>query len=680
MAGATRALLVGSDSSPQSGLPLPPGAERNVSALHEALTDPLVGGLSPDLCRTVQPAAEESLLGHLTEASTGEGGLIVYWTGHATLSSEGTLYLALSGSRPGDLTTWVPARRVAEAMTAGRTATADRLLILDACFSASTGIVSGQYDTLIRRAVERVSRSGVAVLSSMGATPTGFAANSHGLSVFTRQLIAQLQIGSGTPSDELRLETLSRRVGLELDRSGYRRPCLRNSAAFLRPLVPAATAALREGSGLLPARTTSTQLTTDVRRFALAVAGAVHTGAAAAPVQPSRDANRVYQALLKSRCGFTARSSTLLDTPPTRKTLRRCLEDMAEHSRNMLLVYVSSCGTVDAGADGLDLRLGLAGQETISISDLVRDLRRTRAERVTLLIDACQAFTGHQAQPDEYADDPSRPPWGKRPGFTQLAITWNTSGTSSRLLARDPLALSAREQWSTSAWSAFTALVERGLQQPAGHVPWKFYFPGLEISCLDDQGPVSPWLAHPAAMLTSPDSDVARWLLSDHLYTSLVGPVAAAPAEEVPRPSEPDDSVHGEASPPKPRRRRGHRARLRVVEDDAAATVEAGVRVTFRYQPLDEGESGKSTAPEATDDAPLDITLRIEASAAIVRPSLIHTHLTDERGSPPSDFRVIPQSHDPVALRIDVLRRADGALIQQLRTVLPVAEAEGSKL
>jgi hypothetical protein len=681
MAGATRALLVGADSYPQSGLRLPPGAERNVSALHTALTDPLIGGLPPDLCQTVQPAAAESVLRHLTEASTdGDGdGLIVYWTGHATLSAEGSLYLALRGSRHGDLSTWVPARLVAEAMTSGRTTAADRLLILDACFSSSTGVVSGHYDALIRRAVERVSRGGVAVLSSMGTTPTGFAANSHGLSVFTRQLIAQLQTGSGAASDELRLETLSRSVGVELNRNGYRRPCLRNATAFLRPLTSAPSAALREGSGLLPARTTSTQLTTDVMRYALAVAGAVHTDEAASADQPSRDANRVYQALLKSRCGFTARSSTLLDTPPTRQTLRSRLEDMARQGRNMLLVYVSSCGTVDADADGLDLSLGLAGQETISVSDLVRDLQRTRAERVTLLIDACRSHSVHAPQPDEFVDGPTRPPWGKRAGFTQLAITWNTSAASSWLPASDPLALSAQEQWPASAWAAYAGLVTRRLQQPADQVPWKFYFPGLEISCVDDQGPMSPWLAQPATMLTSADAGVAQWLLSDHhLYTSLAWP-ATTPEEEPLRSSVPDGEVGAEAPPPKPRQHCGHRARLHLPEDDAAATAEAGVRVTFQYQPL-EGEQGKPTASEATDDAPLDITLRIDATAAIVRPSLIHTHLTDDRGSPPSDFRVIPQSQDPVTLRIDVLRRADGTLIQQLRTVLPVAEAEGSKL
>jgi hypothetical protein len=136
--------------------------------------------------------------------------------------------------------------------------------------------------------------------------------------------------------------------------------------------------------------------------------------------------------------------------------------------------------------------------------------------------------------------------------------------------------------------------------------------------------------------------------------------------------------VEEEAPRPKARRQRGHRARLHVLDDDPAAAAEAGVHVSFRYQPLDE-ENETSAAP-ATEDAPLDITLRIRATSATVQPSLIHTHLTDERGSPPSDFRVVPESQDPVTLRIDVLRRADGALIQQLRTVLPAAEAEGSKL
>ncbi|MEV0492649.1 hypothetical protein [Streptomyces atratus] len=121
------------------------------------------------------------MLRHMMEPSAGDDGLIVYWTGHATLAADGSLYLALPSSRSGDLHTWVPARQVTHAMTAGRGGAADRLLIVDACFSSSTEIVSGHYDGLIRRAVERLSRNGVAVLSSMGTTPPGFAANSHGL-------------------------------------------------------------------------------------------------------------------------------------------------------------------------------------------------------------------------------------------------------------------------------------------------------------------------------------------------------------------------------------------------------------------------------------------------------------------------------------------------------------------
>ncbi|MEU1268514.1 hypothetical protein [Streptomyces sp. NPDC005799] len=676
MAGATRALLVGAGSSSQSALRLPPGTDRNVSALREALTDPLVGGLAPDLCQTVQAAGGDSVLRHMAKASAGDGALIVYWTGHATLSAEGALHLALPGSLPGDLTTWVPARRVTEAMTVDRSAAADRLLILDTCFSSWTGIVSGNYDGLVRRAVERVSRSGVAVLSSMGTTPTGFAANSHGLSVFTRQLIAQLQGGADASSDGLRLETLYRLLGTELDRNGYRRPCLRNAAAFRRPLAAATGTALRESSGLLPARRSSSHLTADVMRYALAVAGAVPT--AGTPEQPFHDARRVYQALLKSRCGFTERSSTLLDSPPTLHALRASLEKMAHQGRNMLLVYVSSSGTVDADADGLDLRLGLAGQESVSVSDLVRDLQRARAERVTLLIDACQAHTVGEPQPDTYDDDASRPPWGKRPGFTQLAITWSTSAASSWLSALDPVALSAQEQMPLpSAWLTHSALLKQPLQQPADQARWKFYFPGADISCVDDQGPLSPWLALHATRLASADTGVAHWLLSDFSAAAAV-PTAVAPDEETPRSTAADEVVEEEAPRPKARRQRGHRARLHVLDDDPAAAAEAGVHVSFRYQPLD--EENETLAVPATEDAPLDITLRIRATSATVQPSLIHTHLTDERGSPPSDFRVVPESQDPVTLRIDVLRRADGALIQQLRTVLPAAEAEGSKL
>lgn len=673
MTGATRALLVGAGSYSQSTLRLPAGVDRNVGALREALTDPLVGGLAPDLCEAVQPTAEESVLRHIAQASTDDGGLILYWTGRATLSSTGSLYLALPGSLPENLATWVPARRVAAAMADGLSSAVDRLLILDTCFSSSTGIASGHYDELIRRAVERVSRGGVAVLSSMATTPTGFAADSHGLSVFTRQLIAQLQSGVDVRPEELHLTTLSRRLGAELDRNGYRRPCLRNAAAFRRPLASARRGALRAPSELLPARRSPSHLTADVRRYALAVAGAVHTAGTAE--QPFHDARRVYQALLRGRCGFTASSSTLLDSPPTLQALRATLDDITRNGRNMVLVYLSSSGTVDADAEGLDLRLGLAGQETVSVSDLVKDLQRATAERVMLLINACRAHAVSQSQPAPYVDDPSRPPWGKQPGCTQLAITWNTSAASSWLPGPDPLALSAQEQLPLpSSWLAHSA---GRLNQPVGQPHWKFSFPGADISCVDDQGPLSRWLALSATGLATADIGVAHWLLTG-LSAPLGSPIPSILTEETSHPTAADEATAHQSPPPKPRRHRGHRAQLRLLEDAPAATAKAGVRVSFRYQPLDDED--KATAAPGTKDVPLDITLRIGATSATVQPSLIHTRLTDRCGSPPSDFRVIPKSQDPVTLRIDILRSADGALIQQLRTVLPAPEAEGSKL
>lgn len=212
----THHLSAGAAAHVDPGLRLPSGTERNVAALKAELTDRPGLGFDARRCQTVTPSDPESLLAQVEEGSDPDAGPVVYWAGNATLADDGTLSLALPGSRAHDLRTWLPARQLAERMMAPSGRVRDRLLILDICPHAFTGTLAGRYDELIRRAIERVTRSGIAVLSSMGTLLTGFAANGYGLLVFTQQLTELLR--SRGRSAELRLDRLHRELRRPLAR------------------------------------------------------------------------------------------------------------------------------------------------------------------------------------------------------------------------------------------------------------------------------------------------------------------------------------------------------------------------------------------------------------------------------------------------------------------------------
>ncbi|MFE2471647.1 hypothetical protein [Streptomyces mirabilis] len=617
-------------------------------------------------------------------------GLFVYWTGHCRLSPEGTLQLALATPPGRTSTEWLSASDLVQAMRRSRSR--DRLLILDTCLAPGAAEGSFLRSRRVQREIDRLGRIGVAVLSSIDTSPLAFAVNSQAPSVFTQRLTSLLGSWPRMDGEAVALPDLHRLLAKSLHNSGYRRPTLRNARNFQRPVVTLRT---DRTADRLPARPTAASKHDALSRYALAVAGSALRSPTAQDswtYEPATDAAEIYRGLLDSHCGFTPHSTSLFTTPPSRENLTHAIENMAERSQNMLLVYFACRGTVESSGRSLDLALALGDHETVLASNLVNDLRKTRAESVVLMLDVYSPNSTVPVTPLTRHNAYSQ----LRPGFSRVFVEWMNTAAQTHLPARRLPWDLHDETGSLLPWRHEQA------PEPSTHsgFKWLFDFPGVAIRYLDDSGPLEHFtrklgnspaeslLTYPGEMLSTIGDnplvdDASTWLAEDFHTHTLSG-----------RRSEPHnvryysaalETAHAYASPPRqdhsddapaalrrpPHRR--HRARLRVAEGSLPLQVGRRLCVTFNYQPQEEDWNRPDD-----DTAPVDITLRIGAGTAAVDRSVIHTQLTDGHGTPPEEFGITPRSEKPVTLRIDVVRRADGAMIQRVERVLEVDARDGA--
>ncbi|MGW0188654.1 hypothetical protein ACWDV7_23200 [Streptomyces sp. NPDC003362] len=680
----TQHLLVqGGTSTPD--VSLPPGTRRNADTLRKALLDPDTLAVRPEDCRTIVPESPHDVLSQLSEASASDGPLFVYWTGHGRLTDGGALQLALARDRFDDEPPrWIGARELVTAMRASGGPGRDRLLVLDTCLGGRRGGDEVPYSTAaIHREMEYLGRSsGVAVLSSVGPSPAAFAANHHAPSVFTQQLTELLRsprlAGQGQGLDLRRLHEL---LYAALKGSGYLPPLLCNASGFRLPLT---RAGLRPPAAYGLARRRPSEVAPVSSRYALTVAGALHAAWAESDTGPDYDpglaAAWVHRRLLDSFCGFTPASASLLRTAPSRDELLNRVAELALEGRNLLLVYVAAHATARTADSGrLDLHLQLADDETVSVTDLVERLRQARAEQVVVLVDACRTGSDAGAAWQVVSQGGQRPFHALRPGFSRLVVQWFNSrqGESVHLPAHGAGAFADETLPGTdpdpepgvTPWSAYTA--------------WAFTFRGATITYDDSQGPLKDWLEF---LRLGSDSERGRRAplpsLTDSLFEAATRAAAEPAHEPAPEPTpERDDTDEAARSSGGGRRGSGsfrrHRARLRVTDAVLPARVGRTLQVVFDYTPMDDAWTPRPGL-DATRTAPLKLTLRIRADSAEVRPAVIHTSLTDADGTPAERFEVTPQGEGPVRLRISVLRSADGTVIQQVSSVLPVAEGDGA--
>ncbi|MFJ9909428.1 hypothetical protein ACIRVK_42560 [Streptomyces sp. NPDC101152] len=636
---------------------LPEGTRRNASTLAAALTDPdLVGG-SPDTCHVVSPLHDDDLLQRFSREVPPGDGLIVYWTGgrcRADLSGKLQLALPLHDDAR-DL--WLNVQDLVEAMKG--VDSPDRLLVLDTCLTANATVSNRQ----LFQEITRMSRQGVAVLTSVGRSPYAFAANNTGPSVFTQHLIKLLGEVADR-RDPLDLKAAYRMLRKATRGEGYHSPILRNADSFSRPLVPVrnAPATARTRERRLPAlRAASTVTMESCARYALAVAGAPLGGYFFNPVA---DATTLVEALVDTHCGFTRDTTSVLAQPPTRQRLFEAVSRLSATAENMALIYLAGHGTARRSGQGLDLDLHLQNDESVRASELVTWLRQSRAQSAVLMLDVCRMSPAEQVLPLTRAVLADR-----RAGISRLLVEWNNFASQPLEVEGEDAPRPKNSPWQLQAPES-AATAER-------EVRWTFDFADARITVIDEAGPLEHW----ASRLLSRPTAVNPLVHADELL-SVVAESATDPGDPEPLAAEPASPPAEPVPPGSPgdrrpsRGHRRHRPRLRVAEGALPLHVGQRLEVTFNYQPQDPDR--KPQEDDATDDNPLDLTLYIDADTAEVAPSIIHTRLTDHGGTPPEHFRITPSTPDPVTLRIDVLRRADGAVIQSIERVLTVVGRDGS--
>jgi hypothetical protein len=394
-----------------------------------------------------------------------------------------------------------------------------------------------------------------------------------------------------------------------------------------------------------------------MRRYAL-VCGMTRWGAGEDEVSPHGHAQSLYERLLASGWGFTRDTTTVLGAV-TRQELRSRIKDLADSGQNLVLVYLLGAGEVSRDRDTFDLKVAVAGAQSIAVSELVDVLRTSAAERVTLLIDAYDAQA--EAVAHHLTTTVRSTYWDSTLGTSRLVVTWASSKPAA---GPDPLALTAQGQVvpTDDGWGALLYPAAARRETHPWSPAWRFSFPGAEIRWLADAGPLAAW----QALLTdaaspSAESSVAQWLLSSGSGGT---PKEASLAAPIPTPP------HGLADTAST----SSSAHLTVVGGTYPVRAGAEVQLAFAYRPHAPG-----TVPVCGDD-PLDVTVVAAADDAVADPPLFHSCVTRHGGTPTHDITLIPRAHRPVTLQLSVLRRADGALLQELTTVLPAAAPENAAL
>ncbi|WP_405985380.1 hypothetical protein [Streptomyces sp. NBC_00872] len=513
---------------------LPPGIRRNVAEVRDVLADPLIGAIDPENCDVVFSDNGDEVLDRVAGAAAEDGPLIVYWTGHGALT-DGELFLADRNSDGTDLGTWISALDVADRMASSPSpGRADRLLILDVCFSS--GPKPGQVRPRgIRRALDRLAREGIAVLSAVGTSALGYAVNTYSTSVFTSHLVTLLRAGMNSGERALHLGSLHRQLASMLRSGGYHGACLRNAAGY-RPSLVLNRALNEQESTYLPARLAAVSLRREsTQRHALALglaapyldpgpgpgtmpgstpgpgpaAGVTPPGRGFKPVRPSDDAGTFYNALLRSGCGFSRSSTHLLQEPGSWEDVRNNLRTVVDESDNMLLVYIAAHGVARMGDGGLDLLLTLSPGATVPLSEVVGELSRSLAESVTLMVDLCRTDAAEQTTGQGRAAGGSGgfPQWRRRSGLSCLDITWRNSAGGLPVTAPDAVALSGEPHLAMLSAPRRSGLFLdsplAGGRVAAASRLWAFSSPGRQVYALDRSGPLSPWSA--LLQLTAPE-------------------------------------------------------------------------------------------------------------------------------------------------------------------------------
>jgi len=185
----SRALLIG--TAEYEHLPKVPASRNNLPALANALERHT--GLPHEHCSQLLDASDLPTVGREVEAATKDATdlLLIYYSGHGLVASDGLLYLTLPRTSQQDVT-WsgVPFKLLHHAMQVSRART--KVLILDCCFSGRAAqLLSGEESNILGQ----ITANGTYTLTSSPANEPSLATDGNGHTAFTGALLRLLDNG-----------------------------------------------------------------------------------------------------------------------------------------------------------------------------------------------------------------------------------------------------------------------------------------------------------------------------------------------------------------------------------------------------------------------------------------------------------------------------------------------------
>ncbi|MFJ7158876.1 protein phosphatase 2C domain-containing protein [Streptomyces sp. NPDC101118] len=231
--GRSSAVLIG--VSAYAHLPELPAVRTNLVDLQHQLQDPAVWGLPPERCHRVpDPAGASEAIGPLRRAAEeATDTLVVYFAGHGLVDPDrGDLWLALSGTRPGEIDTVMPYDWVRRELLRSR---AERILvILDCCYSGrALGMMGGAQATA--ELANGADAAGTYLIASASETSQALAPPGARNTAFTGELLSLLANGLPGGPELLRPDDLYAQLAAALRARSWPAPQarVRNTAGRL---------------------------------------------------------------------------------------------------------------------------------------------------------------------------------------------------------------------------------------------------------------------------------------------------------------------------------------------------------------------------------------------------------------------------------------------------------------
>jgi DivIVA domain-containing protein len=214
----SRALLIGTGA--YEHLPGVPASRNNLRALKQALQEHT--GLPSEHCRTLLDAPDLTAVGRAVVAATTAATdlLLVYYSGHGLVDSDGGLHLALPPtSQRGLPWSGIPFTFLHNAIK--QSPAAAKVLVLDCCFSGiATEVLSGGEGTIMGQ----IRVAGTFTLTSSPANSPAYAFEGMEHTAFTGALLQILEDGSPRAGAMLTLNDLYIELLHSAQRQGLPRP------------------------------------------------------------------------------------------------------------------------------------------------------------------------------------------------------------------------------------------------------------------------------------------------------------------------------------------------------------------------------------------------------------------------------------------------------------------------